>query len=84
MTKMIISKPSPPYVVVLSHPRRTRKNGAMYGLVSSVAAKSPYSETHLRTLLREGKVEGMKVGSLWLANRTAVREYEERQAKTPK
>lgn len=79
---MITRKPAPPYVVVLRQHRRAKKNGAMYALVSTVAANSPYSETHLRTLLRDGKVEGMKVGSLWLANSRAVRAYEKRQARS--
>jgi hypothetical protein len=50
--------------------------------VSSVAAKSAYSEDRLRALLRGGKIDGMKVGSLWLANRTATRAYQKKQRTT--
>ena len=76
---MITRKPKPPYVVVLGNPRRTRNTDAKYGLVPSVAAKSKYSEARVRALLRGGKIDGMKVGSVWLANRTALRAYEKRR-----
>jgi hypothetical protein len=52
-------------------------------LVASVAAKSAYSEDRLRALLRGGKIDGMKVGSVWLANITAVRAYQKKERVAP-
>lgn len=43
--------------------------------VPEAAKISGYSESHLRYLLREGKLNGRKVGRDWVTTRQAIEEY---------
>lgn len=43
--------------------------------VSQLATVMGYSEGHLRRLLRLNKVEGVKVGTLWLSTESAAQKY---------
>jgi len=48
--------------------------------VQAVASYSGYSTQYLRRLLRNGKLEGIKIGQLWLVDKAALDLYIE-QAK---
>jgi len=43
--------------------------------VQAAAEYTGYSEGHIRYLLREGKVEGRKLGRDWFTTEEALREY---------
>ena len=47
----------------------------MYRTVSSLSSKTGYSGTHVRKLLRSGRVRGVKVGNTWFATVRAIREH---------
>jgi len=43
--------------------------------VSELAQKTGYSKERLRKLLRDGKIGGAKLGTIWLATLSAVKKY---------
>ena len=49
--------------------------------VQKLAEKTGYSQSHIRFLLRNNKIEGIKVANFWLAKVSAVSEY---RSETPK
>jgi len=46
--------------------------------VYAAAEFSGYSLQYLRRLLRYGKLEGLKIGQVWLIEKTALEEYLEK------
>jgi len=46
-----------------------------YLTLSTLAKRTSYSPNHLRHLLQQGKVSGLKVGNVWLAKRSSVEKY---------
>ena len=65
-------------VPIRSSRNGTRANGLLkLSSVHTVARKTSLSESHLRTLLRDGKVEGDKIGGLWITTVAAVRSYKQ-------
>ena len=46
--------------------------------IGEAKTHSEYSHDHIKWLVRNGKVEGRKSGSLWLVNLESLKEYEAR------
>lgn len=49
-------------------------------LVAEAASQSSYQPNHIRYLVREGMVEGKKVGGVWLVDLDALKAYEAQMA----
>ena len=56
-------------------PRTPIVEDEKYRTITSLSELSGYSETNLRSLLSERKLEGTKVGDVWLSTMTAVNSY---------
>ncbi len=56
-------------------PERLGKD--IYMLTTLLAERTSRPAAHIRRLLREGKVKGVKVGNMWLSTVPAVKEYED-------
>ena len=50
--------------------------------VKAAAMHSNYSQQYIRRLLRSGKLVGLKIGQLWLINKTAYEAYLKNACKT--
>jgi hypothetical protein len=46
--------------------------------ISEAAAESVYSHDHIKYLVRAGKIDGRKSGSVWLVSLESLRAYEKR------
>jgi len=54
-------------------------------LVHQALKETSYSASHLTLLLREGKVQGQKIGRIWLVNLQSLKTYEaQMEAEGPK
>lgn len=50
--------------------------------VKAAAMHSNYSQQYIRRLLRSGKLSGLKIGQLWLIDKTAYEAYLKNAYKT--
>lgn len=48
-----------------------------YVLIAEAAEESSYTTQHISLLLREGRVQGRKVGRIWLVNLDDLKRYEQ-------
>ncbi len=64
-----------------SHNDRGLDQSELKNLISiqEAAKKSGLSQSHLRLLVREGEIWGMKIGRNWVTTEQAVREYQARE-----
>ncbi|MCO6451386.1 MAG: hypothetical protein J5I90_11425 [Caldilineales bacterium] len=46
-------------------------------LIAQAAQESSYTTAHIRLLLRNGTIQGEKVGGIWLADLDSLKQYEE-------
>ena len=62
-------------------PRQTTQRGSLEEFASTLISVteasriSGLSTSHLRKLLREGQIEGVKIGRNWLTTEEAVQDY---------
>lgn len=57
-------------------PTKEKTRGDRWQLLSSLAAKTPYSQEYLSLLARRGKIEAVKKGRNWYSNLRAIRRYQ--------
>jgi excisionase family DNA binding protein len=62
-------------------PKQTQKRGSLENLTSELISvteasrRSGLSVSHIRKLLSDGQIEGVKVGRNWLTTEEAIQEY---------
>ena len=67
--------------------KQTAKRGPLQDLTSNLISVTEASKIsglttgHLRKLLREGQIEGVKIGRNWLTTAEAVQEYLQQEIK---
>lgn len=53
------------------------ENMANYVLIAQAAQESEYTTAHIRLLLRQGLIQGQKVGGTWLVDLDELKRYEQ-------
>ena len=49
--------------------------------ITEASKQSGYSPVHLREIVREGRISGRKIATVWLVNRSSLLAYLREQAK---
>ncbi len=69
-----------------SFPERKREMPDLSDFISTeeAAEKLKYHVEHVRRMMREGSIQGLKIGRTWLVQREALEGYMKRTAKMAK